>query len=248
MDRAMRLLNAILLLLLAGSARAQFYAKERLAVNNGEELVRLLGSDRTLQLGAQRLEVPAGIIINGFRNLRILGSTNGSTEIVAVGGAAVLTLTNCYNVDLRRLTIRMESSATTGVMSLISTTNVQLRECSLAGVAATGLILRRAARLNLRDCTVMNCGAGMISAVDSGNVLVENCRFARNEGPRGFNLQRFFDLRLKRCGFTENTFKTELVGLTGGHVRIEACRFTDNRYPRTSPPGSDVRITTESER
>jgi len=238
----MRLSFVILLLLFAANARAQFHGKERFEINSGAEFVRALGSDRTLLLSARRVEVPAGVIVSGLRNLRILGAKNGGTELVTAGGDAVLTFSNCFNIDLRQLTIRVESTATGAVLSLVNTTNVLVRDCALSGVAATGLSLRESARVNLRNCAVLNCGAGILSAEESRNVRIEESRFTRNEGPRGFDLRRFFDLRLANCEFAENTFQTELVGLFGGGVRIEDCRFTDNRYPKTAAADADVRV------
>ena len=244
----MRSLIFLALLALATAAGAQFHGKAVYEVGTTADFVRALGSDRTLLLGARRVEVPAGVVVRGFRNLRILGAKDGGTELIATGGGAVLTFSNCFNIDLRQLTIRMESTATSAVLSLVNTTNVLVRDCALSGVAATGLRLRDTARVKLRNCAVLNCGAGILSAEQSRNVLIEESRFTRNEGPRGFELRRFFDLRLANCEFAENTFKTELVGLTGGGVRIEDSRFTDNRYPRTAAADTDVRVRAEFRR
>lgn len=236
----------IALLLFAASSEAQFAGADVREVGSGAEFVSALGSGRTLRLTATRIELPAkgdGVTVIGHRNLRILGAPNGGTEVVGVAGGTVLGFTNCHNIDLRRLTIRMESSATNAVLAFLNTTNVLLRDCRISGVAATGIYLRDTARMKMEACAVFNCGDGILRADDSRNVLVERCRFTRNEGSRGFMLRRFHDLRLERCEFIENTFKTELVGVVpGGAIVFQNCRFTDDRYPQTASEGAGVRV------
>ena len=248
-----RITHVCLLLsaLLTGRATAQFYGKDVHEVGTGAEFVRALGSDRTLQLTAARITMPVtepGLVIRGLKNLRILGAETTGTEIVSLAGGSVLGFVDCRNLDLRRLTIRFESTVTNGVLAMTGVTNVLLRDCSLSGVAATGLVLRRAVRVKVLKSTVLNCGAGILQTENSRNLHFEDCLFRRNEGDFGFRLNRTYDLRMEDCEFVQNTFKTELVGLTGSsHVMINGGKFTDNRYPRTAPPTADVKVLTKKE-
>ena len=250
----MRLRRILFLLAvwISNQAGAQFYGKAVHEVGTGAEFMKAIGSDRTLQLTATRIELPptgAGLVIPRARNLRILGAAKGGTELVCAAGDAVLTFTDCMNLDLRRLTVRLESTAANadGVLRFTGVTNVLIRKCTLSGVAASGLVLSNAARVKSLNSTILNCGDGVARAVDSRNMLFEECRFTRNEGERGFALKRSFDLRMESCEFAENTFKTELIGLSGGGgVVIAAGSFVDNRYPRNAPPGVYVAIKKET--
>jgi hypothetical protein len=228
----------LLIVLLAGRASGQFHGKEIREVADGRQFVEALGSDRTLRLTAGRIELPpsdTGVIIRDLKNLRILGSTEDDTVIVGLAGSRVLSFERCMNIDLRRLNLRLESSHPNfdGVMGFSSVTNVLIRNCSLSGVASSGLVLDRVARGTAEDCTVLNCGDGAARIVDSRNLLFKSCRFMRNQGDRGFDLRRVFDLRLVECRFSENTFKRELVGVSdSAKIVIAACTFEDDRHPR----------------
>lgn len=235
----------LLALLGVSGANAQFYGKDVHEVANADELLRALGSDRTVRITTPRIELGAaatGLEIRGHRNLRIIGARSTGTEIVSAGDGA-LTIADGFNIDLRQLTIRLESTATNGVLAVVGVTNLLVRDCTLSGAAATGLTLRKAARVMLFKTTVLNCGSGILRADETRNVLFEASRLIRNEGDRGFELRHLYDLQLERCEFNENTFKTGLFGLVASSgVQVIGCQMNDNRFPRTSGDDKNIRF------
>jgi hypothetical protein len=194
----------LLLFLMVVPVDAQFLGEKVIEVRNGTEFLRALGSDRKVRLMGERVDLTAagGVVeVRGVKNLRIVGAAPTGTELVSRSGGGLVRFEQCHNLDLRRLSLRLESQATDVVLSLSGVTNVLVRECSLAAVAATALQLKDVSRLKLHKTTVLNSGAGILRASECRNLRAEGCAFRRNEGEHGFELRDVYDLELDGCEF-----------------------------------------------
>jgi hypothetical protein len=250
MPRALSLSFLSLVLWGLPGAQAQFFGKEVFEVGNAEQLLKAVGSDRTIRLAATAFTLSdvsrqkhahvhwdgKAITIHGVKNLRVLGATGEKSEIVTRDDSFVLAFEKCRNVDLRHLSFRHERPAgkcTSAVLGFVSCTNTLLRSCQISGCGTEGLTLSRVDRFEMRDSTIRDGTVGIMSVQHSANVLFQKCRFENNGKVYGVDIQKSYSVLFEDSAFRNNTVQGDLLAAAGSaKIAMTGGELTGNRYRR----------------
>jgi len=264
MLRCLRPEFLLALLVLPFTAEAQFYGKDTYEVSTAQQFVEALGSDRTIVIATNRLVLseaepkPAkqvrwsqakdghGLTISGVKNLRILGPEKAKAEIVTRADTFVLAFEKCFNVDLRRLTIRHDrrsGQCTSAILGFVSSTNILLRSSELSGCGTEGMTLSRVAKLEVRDTVVRDCSIGIMSVQHSLNVLFKRCQFLKNGRLYGIDFRNTYDAQFEECEFTGNRSDNEFIAAAlSAKLLVTGGSWTDNKYRQLTSSKAAVAI------
>lgn len=247
-------------LILAGETRAQFFGKEVYHVTSAEEFVEAIGSDRTIRIASTNLILSdvgprphrnirwedQAMTVHGVKNLRVLGVTEGSSELVVQNDSFVLAFENCRNLDLHNLTIGHERSGgkcSSAVLGFSSCTNILLTSCELYGCGTEGLTLSRVARFEVRSSTIRDCTLGIMSIQHAKNVVFKKCLFLRNGKLYGIEVRHSYDVLITDGIFRGNQVEGDLFEATAsGKVVVRGGVLLGNRYRRLRNSSSAIQI------
>jgi hypothetical protein len=223
-------------------------AQSPVRVAGARELVRAIGSDRTVLLApgeylladAVQMVNPAvnwrrtfdgpELVIAGVNNLT-LRAEQGATLLAVPSYGFTLVLVDCVNLSLEGLTLGHTEPGTCagGVLSLEGCDRVRLEGCDLFGSGVVGLDLRDSTDVTVRRSTIRDCTAGALWAVGVENLRLEQVRIWKNESWPLISIDSSKSVVLESCRI-EGNMGGELIGIDAYSERVllSNCRIFDN--------------------
>ena len=194
MDRRVAAVSLCLALVCA-AASAEIVRR----VTDVEELLRAIGSDRTIVLASGSYRIPAAsrvqsryvslepvaggrqLVITGISGLTLRGEEG--VEILAdPPGAYVLCLRESESVTIQGIAFghTVEVGCGAGVLSLEGCTGVTIESCELSGSGTVALEIRDSSDITFADSAAFGCSWGAVYADQSTRVTVRGCDIRDN--------------------------------------------------------------------
>jgi len=165
----------LLLTLLLISSSTVFSAQEMTA-SSMVELLNCIGSDRTIYLapGSYRLDAALGftsrnakniyerrMYITGVNNLKIIGATQGKTELLSpYSESDVLLIKECNNIELKNFSIghvQRPKGCEGDALRIEGSEKVKLTNMDIYGCGEDGITLRNVEQLEVKDSYIHHC-------------------------------------------------------------------------------------------
>ena len=146
------------------------------------------------------------LVIHSISNLTIVGET-GTTILIRPAYAWVMNFQNSKNIKIQNITLGHISSGycTGGVLSFISSEDIEIVNSVLFGSGTTGMQIDRVNHLKFVDSTIKNCTYDLLSICNSTNILFDGSTF-ENSGE--FNLITISDascsIKFNKCLIQNN--------------------------------------------
>jgi parallel beta-helix repeat protein len=226
-------------------------AQNPVRVASARELVRAIGSDRTVLLApgeyllseVAQVANPAvswrktvdgpELVISGLRNLT-LRAEQGATLLARPSYGYTLVLVDCLNLSLEGLTLghTEPGECDGGVLSFERCDGVRIEDCELFGSGVVGLDLRDSSEITVRRSTIRDCTAGALWTVGVENLRLEQVRIWRNESWPLISIDASKGVVLDSCRI-EGNLGGELIGIDSYSERVvlSNCLITDNEAP-----------------
>ena len=158
-------------------------------VDNAADLLRAVGSDRTIRLmpGIYRMPVEDSLLaerwlrLQAMKNLTLVGLGDIPVKILAPNGANVVTVTQCTGITLRNLEIGHDGTGDCMGDCLVITgsADITVTDCVLFGTGYNGLHAEGVQRLRLERTTINTCQRPVVLATCE-DVTLLGCRLVGN--------------------------------------------------------------------
>ena len=208
---------------------------EVITVDNADEFVNAIGSNKTIQLKGTTIytselspskkgtyyymeETYEGsglfqLIITGVSNLKIIGQGVKQVEIIAKPEQGnVITFLNSNNVHLENLDIGHgpnKGACNGGVVYVSSCKNFSIEKCIMFGSGTVGLTGHSVENLNCKNSIIRGCSVSIMDIVNCNDAKFENCEFTENETEWGnlFTISNCIGVKFSSCNITKNLTK-----------------------------------------
>lgn len=174
--------------------------------------------------------VPAGyqVIISGVDGLTLSGKAGGYTELVTeYAYADVLRFENCSDITLKNMTMghAVEPGFCAGdVLEFNDCKNVSLSGMDLYGCGTYGIAAQNCTDLTATDSVIRDCSYGILNALDSKGLRLENCVLKNCEGYSMLDSYNT-DMTFVSCSFTGNKGGSLTSTDENASFRFEHCSF-----------------------
>lgn len=200
------------------------YAHQTLIVENAQQLLNAIGSNRTIILkpntylldkAANNIKNPhviydrdtGGPVIQNVHNLKLIGSdVRASKLVISSEFPNVLSFKNSSAIHIRSLEIgHVPQSAAIclgAVLAFENSHSIELTDLNLFGSGTFGLWLENSHHLTLSNSVIKECSQGIAFLSQSTHVLMKNSIFVNNTG--GLNLWDASEARLSGITMAHN--------------------------------------------
>jgi hypothetical protein len=149
------------------------------------------------------------VVIRNAKNLHIKAQNPGKAEIVtAYAYVPVLRLEDCSNITLAGLKMghNVEPGHCDGaVIAAEIVSYLQIENCDLYGSGTVGLEAVNSSNIVMRNTTVRECTAGILSLQGCYSSAFYNCEFTGNNGYAGMVITQYsHDVLFRDCRFRDN--------------------------------------------
>ncbi|MCX7023786.1 MAG: right-handed parallel beta-helix repeat-containing protein [Spirochaetes bacterium] len=221
----MKFRSSAMIVVLASAGACLAFAQSTVTVSTTDQLVRAIGSNRTIVMKAGtylvgRTGAPANknvrwdqvgeawqLVVNGVSGLTIK-SSGGNAKILGVSQfITAMAFEDCSSVTLSGLTAghQAPSECQAGVLGFTSCENVTLQGVTMTGSGSFGITLQSCQDVNLVDCVVTDCTSGAAALNDSNHVRFADCTIEGNAAYPLFFIQDCDSVRFDECGISENS-------------------------------------------
>lgn len=226
-------------------------------VNNVEEFLAAIGSDRTIQLTQEVYDFSdythlgdshyffqdvydgQELVIQNVSNMVIRSfDENKKAELITKPTYGnVIVFQDCKNVRLQDLVAghgAFKGSCTGGVFKFERCFNVEIAGADLYGSGIEGLTGSEVSGLICENVTIRSCTYGIMSFANSRDLTFRRCMFRENQEFDLVNIDDCEGLKFEECSFlynrTENRFGDYSIFRVsaGSKVRLSRCIFSGN--------------------
>jgi hypothetical protein len=235
---------------------------EIINVKDEEELLRAIGSDKTIVLEPKDYIISNvkkfksdfiewdkefdgyQIVIKNLKNLRIFGDKNNKSRIIVEPQYAdVLIFKNISYMNISNIIAGhapKRGSCVGKVLSFYDSDNICLNNSILFGSGTEGLFLENVNYFDFKYSIIEECTQGIITILNSKNILFKESIFRNNELWGTLNVEFFSNVRLKNCIFKRNhcefidekfdLFLRSLIDVSSdSNVIIDNSKFIENK-------------------
>jgi len=184
---------------------------DTVTVQNTEELIKHLRSNRVIHLGSNEYPLTTTLLIDSIENLNIIG-TGSSRLIIVERNSTVLKLSNSSDIHLDSLVIGHRGSpghnGEHGVLRVVHSNDINISNCKLLGAGTFGLVTYDTYNLKFTNSEITECTALIFELEKSRRIEFTDSKFHNN------------DLAISVLGgFTNSTKKVSFLN----------CDFVHNR-------------------
>lgn len=219
--------NTFLFLWLLWSFCATGQHQQVLVVDNAEEFVAALGSDRTIRLKGSTIYLSdlspdkSGphfrmskeydgyeLVIFGVNNLKIVGMGKKPVKIITrpVYGD-VLVFVNATNLTLENIEAGHgpeKGQCTGGVLNFAQCKNVTIQKSVLYGSGMEGITAEDVTNLACQNTVIKECTYSVMTLKNCNEFSFNRCRFVDNQEFDLFNLDGCINVLFEDCDIAEN--------------------------------------------
>lgn len=177
--------------------------QDTIIVNNTDEFLSAVQSNRVLLISAEHLELPDDreIVLTNIKNLTMEGITPDFVKITTNNtGVTVLIFDNSENIILKHLSIGHvggEGSCHSNVISLINCKDVLVEDCDLFGSGYIGLNVNNSEYIRCSKTVIRDCSYNIVNDNPTWDINMDNCIFYL----RPDNKFNYRDVRFTNCDF-----------------------------------------------
>jgi len=194
-------------------------------VSSFDEFYRALGSNRTIYLAENTINLPDkyagntnvnlelnfGLNISGLSNLKIVGSGSKRSKIIQPNSAyKVLNFKGCTNIILENIEAGhapAKGGCAASVLYFDECSGVFLNNCDLFGCGFEGISTMKVENLNCNNIIIRECSFEIMSISQSNTIRFFNSRFIHNDKPYGsgrFYFARSNKIMVHNCIIEDN--------------------------------------------
>lgn len=217
-------------------------------VNNAEEFINAIGSNRTIEVSPGDYILSAipdrymhhirwdpefdgkTITIRNVENLVIKGSDRSTTQLlVNPRYVFVLNFENCKQVTLQGLTLGHtpeKGVCTSGVIGVNNCQDFSIDNCDLFGCGTEGLTLENVQSLSFNNSIIRECSYGIMSIKGCKNLLFNKSTFTKNEQYYGINISDTNKVVFSSCDFSNNKVDGPLFqAISSSNIVLQKCQL-----------------------
>ncbi|WBW96330.1 BMP family ABC transporter substrate-binding protein [Oceanirhabdus sp. W0125-5] len=222
-----------------------------ITVSNSEELMKALGSRRTIRLKKGKYDLLSNKVKNSFIGYNevfdgkeivfsnitdlTLEGEDGVELFVDPRYANVMNFVSCSRINFKNLTIghtRGKGYCTGGVLKFDYCKDISIENCVLYGCGTEGLTLSGTTNLNLKDSVIEECSYGIMTVSGSSNIAFDNSIFRNNKDLYGAVINNSSNVKFNECVFENNEagYRELISGRVDetGEVTIQNSKFINN--------------------
>lgn len=209
---------------------------EEITVRNGAEFIAAIGSNRTLLLDADEIDLtlaggmPGGtafvsgqpvhdghqMTIHDVENLQIRPKGEGVAHLyVSPRYAFTVDFFQCRNIGMSRLRLGHQPErgrCAGGVLRGRNVSKLMATDCVLYGCGTQGFELYDCEQVIIDRCTVEECTSGLSAFQNCTGVAIRQSRFRANETTGVLAFENCRNVEVRETGFEDNTRKTYNFG------------------------------------
>ncbi len=243
-------------MLLSISIKAQ--TNKVIVVDNANQFVDAIGSDRTIQLKGNTIylsevdETKSGekyifeeeydgheLVIFDVTNLKIIGATDNPVKIVTkpVYGD-VIVFENCDNITIENVDAGHgpeKGGCSGGVFNFINSKNITINKSILYGSGIEGITAQNVTYLKCNNTIIRGCTYSIITLNNCNNFEFNDCEFSDNEEFDLVNIHNSKTIKFYSCAFSNNRTGTDeysdysLFNVTNSTaVSLKDCKIESN--------------------
>ena len=178
----------------------------------------------------------SGFYFDNMQNICIEAESKELTELYITDAyRPVLPLYSSNHIKFRGITLghRINPGYCSGsVLYLNRSGGIDLEDCKLYGCGSYGLEADYGNEIHLKNSEIYSCTYGIMDLRNIYSLTAENCEFHDNSGYSMLSAVESSDIEIRNCRFRNNNSNTDaFVSLANSWgVNLKKCDFEDNIY------------------
>lgn len=215
-------------------------AQTTVTVSTSEELIKAIGSDRTIYLNTGDYDLTdqyslttdfvswegeydgSQMVITNVKNLKIIGKPNAKV-LVSPQYTWVMKFVDSENIVMDNYTMghTVGGYCTGGVVSLNNCTNVKITGCKLFGSGTYGMEINDSKNITLEKSDVYKCTYGLLLMNSSTNCNFIKTRFRETGEFDLITITNCTEVNFKTCVFEKNVSSNYFFRLDSDYYEYE---------------------------
>lgn len=206
-------------------------AFERIEVFDEFELIRALGSERTIYLNSGRYDLSfndsllsfspyyskdtvsgMGMVFHDLKNVKFIGK--GKVELITTNyDDWVLNFRDCEGISFENMTVGHDTPTDCegGTASFENSSDIEFKNVGLYGCGTTGLVLDRVSNFRFKKSEIYKCTFNLVFIRDSRNIKFKKSIFRDSEKLHMFIFDNTENVLFKKCEFKHNRQTRKVV-------------------------------------
>ncbi len=227
-----------------------------ITANSVADILKNIGSDRTITIGAGKYDFSQGseesgeffayeevyngkeLVISNVKNLTIRGEGIGKTELVTLPTYGnVIVFKNCVNITIENLTAGHgpKGECVGGVFKFDNTSVMNLKNLDLYGSGINGLQGENSHGLTAEMVTIRECTYNLMQFTRCSSLNFKYCSFKDTQEFDLVDLNGCEMVYFNNCTFTNNSnpkdciMESKLFKIGGSPIYLNSCTISENR-------------------